>query len=168
MSNLRIDSPCAAEWNAMRPVSGGRHCSLCAQKVIDLTCLAPAARDTEMARITARIQAGERVCIRAPATRDGRLLSQSRRILSGGMAALLAMTMAGCQGSGPDTDATATNLEKAAGTTVGATPIVPCLKGEVQAEQAMLGKVKMDDVMVGAIAAEPAQPTTPVAPHAAQ
>ena len=166
MSNLRIDSPCAADWNDMRPVSGGRHCSLCAKNVVDLTCLAPAARDTELARITARVQAGERICIRAPATRDGRLLSHSRRILSGGMAAMLAMTMAGCQGSGPETSATTNDPEKIDGAPVSTTPVEQCIKGEAKVQPAIMGKMRMGDVAMGAIA--PPQATTPVAPHAPQ
>lgn len=102
MTDLRITSPCAADWQAMTPNADGRYCSLCAKTVVDLACLEPIARDKALARIETLVRAGTRVCVRGPATRDGRLLSSSRRILTGGMAAMLAMTMAGCQGDNAD------------------------------------------------------------------
>lgn len=159
MTDLRITSPCAADWNAMSPVSGGRHCSLCAKTVVDLTCLAPSQHEVELARIATLVQAGKRVCIRTSATRDGRVLSASRRILTGGMAAMLAMTVAGCQDSG--TSLTSDPVS-------GETRDMPILRGEAHNPRHMLGKPSMGDVAIGEMAIEPPEQKEPVAPHAAQ
>jgi len=159
MTDLRISTPCAADWNSMRPNAGGRHCSLCAKTVVDLTCLAPAERDIELARIATLIQAGTRVCIRTPATRDGRVLSASRRILTGGMAAMLAMTVAGCQGSGSEQTIQHPAVE---------THEVPTMTGEAECPSHLMGKPQMGDVMMGAMVAPPPKQVDPVAPHAAQ
>ena len=43
MTDLRITSPCAADWNAMTPAAAGRHCAACDKEVINIACLAPAA-----------------------------------------------------------------------------------------------------------------------------
>ena len=99
MTDLRITSPCAAKWNEMTPVAGGRHCDSCAKTVIDLTCLAPVQHDAALRRVQAEIRQGHHFCLRALTTRDGRILSSSRRILTGGMAAMLAVTLAGCHGT---------------------------------------------------------------------
>ena len=161
MTDLRITSPCAAEWNSMSPTAGGRHCSLCAKTVIDLTCLGAAERDIELVRIATLVQAGSRVCIRAPATRDGRVLSTSRRILSGGMAAMLAMTVAGCQGAGSEPTAGQSDVEPV--------PMhVPARQGEAQAPRALLGKAFMGEIMMGDVAPQSVPQVEPLAPHAAQ
>ena len=161
MTDLRITSPCAAEWNSMSPVAGGRHCSLCAKTVIDLTCLGAAERETELSRIAILVRGGTRVCIRTPATRDGRVLSASRRILSSGMAAMLAMAVAGCQGSGNET-AAQPNV------TPDQPQEVPEMRGEAQVPYQLVGKVIMGDVMTGETAVEPPHQNEPIAPHAAQ
>ena len=162
MTDLNITTPCAAEWNSMSPVAGGRHCSLCAKTVIDLTCLGAAERDTELSRIAILVRGGNRVCIRTSATRDGRVLSASRRILSGGMAAMLAMAVAGCQGSGNETAATHPDMKS------DQPQEVPEMKGEAQAPHQMFGKVSIGDVMMGEMVVEPPHQNEPVAPHAAQ
>ena len=161
MTDLRITSPCAAEWNNMSPVAGGRHCSLCAKTVIDLTCLGAAERDTELARIATLVQAGSRVCIRAAATRDGRVLSASRRILSGGMAAMLAMSVAGCQGSGNETTATQPGVRSIQ------PHEDPTMQGDVQAPKTTMGKPMMREVM-GEMVIPTQMQAQPPAPHAAQ
>lgn len=93
MSDLRIDHPCTANWAAMTPVPGGRHCSACDLDVQDLSELAGPALSTVTERITSAVAGGQRVCVRlrkAPS-------KARRRILTAGMAALLAMTVSGCQ-----------------------------------------------------------------------
>ena len=96
---LRIVSPCAADWNAMTPTTVGRHCAACGKDVVDLTCLSPLERTAALERITRDIVGGRQVCVRASATSDGWLTY--RRLLTNGIAAMLAMTFSGCQGEGP-------------------------------------------------------------------
>ena len=94
-----IGTPCHENWNCMTPNAEGRHCAACNLTVIDLTRLSPQARVTAMGTIRQRIIAGERVCVRGNLNRDG-MLAGSRRVLTGGMALMLAMTIAGCTGEG--------------------------------------------------------------------
>lgn len=108
MTDLIISSPCAADWNAMTPAAAGRHCAECGKDVVDLTCLSPTARSVALKRIESAVVSGRRVCVRSPVDAHGRLISSQsmghdlrRRVLTGGMAALLAMAMTGCQGDGP-------------------------------------------------------------------
>jgi hypothetical protein len=166
MSHLRIASPCAADWNAMRPVDGGRHCTLCARNVVDLNCLAPSAREAEIARLSARGQAGERICISAPSTRDGHVLSSSRRILTGGMAAMLAMAMAGCQG-----EDIAQNNGESPNPGHGDSPaiIAPEVHSQMRGEATVRTPAVMGIIAIAPPPAKEASPSpTPEAPHAAQ
>jgi hypothetical protein len=97
MTELRIASPCHEPWDAMTPHGEGRHCAACDKTVVDVTALAPtAARDFLQRELPQRIGRGERVCVRAHADRSGRLLRGgiTRRLLTNGLAAVLAMAMA--------------------------------------------------------------------------
>jgi len=129
MTDLRIASPCHESWAAMTPAAGGRHCDACAKTVIDITAMAPSAGRAFVQReLPARLARGERVCVRAHVDRAGRLLRPDlrRRLLTNGLAAVLAMTVAGCTGDG-----------SAPGTSTAPTPAPsaqpPVLPGEVSA-----------------------------------
>jgi hypothetical protein len=98
---MHIPTPCSANWDHMTPAENGRHCSICAKIVVDLTALPIAARRIQVQEIASAIANGKPVCVRSLIDRDGRLAG-SRRILTGGMAIILAMTVAGCQGDGPE------------------------------------------------------------------
>jgi hypothetical protein len=39
---IKIDEPCSEDWNAMRPVPGGRHCEVCAKRVTDFSGMSSA------------------------------------------------------------------------------------------------------------------------------
>jgi len=104
MTDLRIASPCHASWEGMTPNDGGRHCARCAKTVVDVTAMAPSAGRAFVQReLPERLARGERVCVRAHVDRAGRLLRPDlrRRLLTNGLAAVLAMTIAGCTGDGP-------------------------------------------------------------------
>ena len=152
MSNLYISSPCAADWNAMTPAAAGRHCAECGKNVVDLTCLAPAARDSALKRLELAVATGRSICVRTPASNDGQIAGRSlhRRVLTGGMATILAMTMAGCQGEGP-VNSTAS------------TAPVPQQAPPVQTQQPPVVEPLPQHVLMGAIAAPPVvNPAPPV------
>lgn len=89
-----ISTPCPEDWNAMAPGAVGRRCDRCARVVIDLTRVRP----SEAVAVLHGGRDGDRVCIRARATTDGRVLlpRARRRLLTNGIAAVLALTTAGC------------------------------------------------------------------------
>lgn len=97
---MRIATPCHEDWGLMDPRRSGRHCAACDKTVVDLAALTLAERRTRLAVIAGEVRAGRPVCVRGAVDRDG-ALAGSRRALNGGMAMLLAMTMAGCMGDGP-------------------------------------------------------------------
>lgn len=97
---MHIAKPCHEDWNRMSPNDQGRHCAVCEKTVVDLTPLTVGERRERLAGISQDVRQGKRVCVRGRVDRDGSL-SGSRRMLTGGMAMLLAMTFAGCQGEGP-------------------------------------------------------------------
>lgn len=109
MADLHIPTPCHEDWSAMTAADRGRHCAKCDKTVLDLTTLpAPQGRQ-ELARLHERVQGGDHVCVRGHADRRGRLIATARRrLLTNGLAAVLAMTIAGCQGSGPAVPPTST------------------------------------------------------------
>lgn len=165
MTDLRITSPCAADWNAMTPAAAGRHCAECGKDVIDLTCLTPDARETALKRLELAVARGRKVCVRAPAGHDGRLHGRSlrRRVLTGGMAGLLAMTVAGCQGEGP----VATTAPQPTITTPVIAPTpgpIPTVEPTPAPEHLMMGGVAAphqapEHVIMGDVA-EPPEPIT--------
>ena len=152
----------------MRPIDGGRYCTLCAKNVVDLSCLIPAAREAELARISARVQAGERICVNAPSTRDGYVLSRSRRILTGGMAAMLAMAMAGCQDH--DTAQKAENIDDTDHVN-GQAIIEPEMHKQIRGEATVRPHALVGIVAIAPPCPKEASPLptpSPEAPHAAQ
>ncbi|HYE07612.1 MAG TPA: hypothetical protein VEL07_18990 [Planctomycetota bacterium] len=102
--NLRIATPCHEDWSGMTPNGPGRHCASCDKTVVDLTALTPAASSVAMVGLADRVRAGEHLCVRAHADASGglRATRARRRLLTNGMAAMLAMAMAsgltGCGG----------------------------------------------------------------------
>ena len=99
MTDLRIASPCHESWEGMTPDGHGRHCAICAKTVVDVTAMSPSAGRTFVAtELPTRLAAGERVCVRAHADARGRLLRPGARryLLTNGLAAVLAVTLAGC------------------------------------------------------------------------
>lgn len=105
---MHITKPCHEDWNRMSPNDQGRHCAVCEKTVVDLTTLTVNERRERLAEISQDVRQGKRVCVRGRVDRDGSLAG-SRRMLTGGMALLLAMTFAGCQGEGPQVAAPTPN-----------------------------------------------------------
>jgi hypothetical protein len=104
MDPLRITEPCHEPWDAMTPDVRGRHCAVCAKTVIDVTAMTPAeGRAFIASELPSRLARGERVCVRSEADARGRLLRPGvrRYLLTNGLAALLAMSMAGCGDESP-------------------------------------------------------------------
>jgi hypothetical protein len=127
MSRLQIPNPCHESWDAMTPNHQGRHCASCDKTVVDVTAMAPAAARAYLGQeVPARIKRGERICVRTHGDRSGRLLRPgvTRRLLTNGLAAVLAMAMADYAGGA--------GLAAAEGGTEPQTtePVEP-LKGEV-------------------------------------
>ncbi len=93
---LQISTPCHEDWSRMTPNAAGRHCEQCALTVTDLTTMsAPAARAVLARAATATTH----LCVRADTDRRGRILLPgiTRRLLTNGLAAVLAMAVAGCE-----------------------------------------------------------------------
>ena len=100
---MHIATPCHEAWDRMAPRDAGRHCAVCDKTVVDLAALPVAARRERVAALTREARQGARLCVRGVVERDG-ALAGSRRVLTGGMAVLLAMTLAGCMGDGPEVE----------------------------------------------------------------
>ncbi|MBA3710729.1 MAG: hypothetical protein H0W83_18135 [Planctomycetes bacterium] len=100
---VRIPSPCHEDWSRMAPNERGRHCASCDKTVVDVTRMAPQAGANYLRRLPGELAAGAKVCVHAHADARGRLLSPvTRRLLTNGLATVLAMTIAGCNGHGPE------------------------------------------------------------------
>ncbi len=101
--DLRITSPCHEDWQAMTPSESGRHCASCDKTVTDVTGMRGDEARAVLTDVDRRTRAGEQVCLRAHADRQGRLsLPGARRyLLTNGLAAVIAMAFAGCNGDGP-------------------------------------------------------------------
>ena len=107
MTDLRITTPCHESWDGMSRRAAGRHCAECDQTVVDLSGLPPEQFAPAVTTIQERLAAGDRVCVRAPANDKGLVqapLPRRRRrlLLTNGLAGIIAVTLAGCQGAGPD------------------------------------------------------------------
>ena len=117
MTDLLIPKPCHENWDAMTPRDDGRHCASCSKTVVDLTGLDAEAGARALARIHAQVTAHAHICVRAPADAAGRIAlparlavvphyrprpSRSRRLLTNGLAAVLAMVVAGDLASAAD------------------------------------------------------------------
>jgi len=160
MTDLRIASPCHESWSAMTPNHQGRHCAACDKTVVDVTALAPtAAHDYLRRELPRRIERGEKVCVRAHADRTGRLLRPgvTRRLLTNGLAAVLAMAAADFAGFTPGLGAAETS------TTPTSEPL-PGKMGEVEASPVKMGKVvaPIAIVSMGAVACSPPTVVEPI------
>src|SRR4051812_14945111 len=103
MTQLHIPKPCHEDWNAMTPATQGRHCASCDKTVVDVTRMRPVEAVRFLGELRSGLPKGGEVCVRAHADPSGRLLmpSATRRLLTNGLAAVIAMTIAGCHGDGP-------------------------------------------------------------------
>jgi len=108
MTTFQIPTPCAADWNGMNPSGDGRHCATCGTTVVDLLSVTPIEEQRLLARMTRQIDAGARICVHARTNGDGFLMPppRRRRLLTNGLAGIMAVAIAGCTGSGPTTSAT--------------------------------------------------------------
>lgn len=98
--NLHIAAPCHETWDAMVPNVDGRHCEVCTKTVIDVTAMpAPRARAFLAEEVPRRLAQGESICVRATTDHRARLLHPGRRLLTNGMAAMLAMAMGSTLGA---------------------------------------------------------------------
>ena len=159
MTALHIADPCHESWDAMTPNRQGRHCASCDKTVVDVTAMAPTEARTYLNQeLPARVQRGERVCVRALADRKGRLLrgGVTRRLLTNGLAAVLAMAMADYAGFGPSLQAAEGGEPQVA------EPVEPVavMGGLVAPMPAMMGDVCVEP---NALAAKPIAPVTDTA-----
>jgi hypothetical protein len=117
MTDLLIPKPCHENWDAMSPRDDGRHCATCAKTVVDLTVFDAEDGARVLARIHAQVSAHAHICVRAPADAGGRIVlparavavphsrprqTRGRRLLTNGLAAVLAMVVAGDLASAAD------------------------------------------------------------------
>ena len=134
-TNLTLPEPCHEDWNAMTPTARGRHCAACNITVIDISSMTPSAARQTVHEIETRMKAGEHVCCKAPRDQQGRIrLPEPRRyVLSNGIAAILAMTMAGplMTAEPSHTSATACAVSATHGTPV--QPYFPAPAGGIRA-----------------------------------
>lgn len=103
MSDLHILNPCHESWDGMTPTADGRHCASCNHAVIDLTSMTVAAGQRVLSEVTraATHDRQPRTCVRGHVDPRGRIVIGHRRLLTQGLAAMLACTLAGCSGDGP-------------------------------------------------------------------
>lgn len=139
MSDLHIPTPCHESWDGMTPAGNGRHCATCNHLVIDVASMPL----TEGRRVlddvaTALSGNGGRTCVRAHATPDGRLVPGRRKLLTSALAGILACSIAGCGGDGPD-------LVQPPGTTTQPTSAQPQPSGTVTPTHHG-GRVLMGDI----------------------
>lgn len=102
--HLHIPTPCQEAWDGMTPSAQGRHCAVCNHAVIDVTSMPVAEGRRVLTELTTTLHRdpARRTCIRAHAAPSGRLVAGRRKLLTHALAAMLASTMAGCVGDGPD------------------------------------------------------------------
>jgi hypothetical protein len=99
---MHISEPCHEAWDAMTPNTQGRHCDACVKTVIDVTSMEPVQAHHFLQReLPERLAQGEQLCVRAAADRKHRLLRPGQRLLTNGVAAILAMTVGDYLGFGP-------------------------------------------------------------------
>ena len=103
MSDLHIPNPCHESWDGMTPTADGRHCASCNHAVIDLTAMPVAAGQRVLNEVkrAATHDRQPRTCVRGHVDPSGRIVVGHRRLLTQGLAAMLACTLAGCAGDGP-------------------------------------------------------------------
>jgi hypothetical protein len=107
MGTLQIARPCHEDWDRMTPSPGGRTCDACRLEVVDVSASAPGDRRARLRELHQRLAQRplERLCVRGESDGRGRILSPAhRRLLTDAFACMLAMTIAGCAGSGPALD----------------------------------------------------------------
>jgi hypothetical protein len=105
--HLHIPTPCYESWEGMTPLPPeryGRHCAACDHAVVDVTSMPVAQGRRFLNELTtaAHQDFTQRTCIRAHSTPSGQLVPGRRKLLTHALAAMLACTMAGCVGDGPE------------------------------------------------------------------
>jgi hypothetical protein len=103
MTPLHIPLPCSADFNAMPADGRGRRCGTCSTVVVDLVGIPALEERALLSELLREVDAGRRVCVHARTDAAGVLQPppRHRRLLTNGLAGLMAMAIAGCQGSGP-------------------------------------------------------------------
>jgi hypothetical protein len=102
MSDLRISTPCQENWDAMTPVESGRHCASCNHLVIDVASMPVAEGRRVLREVSTTLVSEGTFCLRAHTSPTGRLVPGRRKLLTTALAGILACSLAGCVGDGPD------------------------------------------------------------------
>jgi hypothetical protein len=164
---LQINKPCHENWGAMTPNERGRHCASCDKTVVDLTVMPAVEARAFMNDLgdKLRSKSGEHVCVRAHADTSGRLMKPGARrlLLTNGLAAILAMSMAGCgdhsSSTGAPTKTGVTGAHHVMGSPV-ATPQPRELMGDVCEPPEPAPVQPLPEMVMGLIAPPP--PAIPV------
>ena len=101
--SMHIAKPCHEDWERMTAQDRGRHCDACDKTVIDVTAMTPGDSARYLSTLAEITATGQRVCVRAQVSKSGAIRPNwsTQRLLTNGIAAVLAMTVAGCSGD-PD------------------------------------------------------------------
>jgi hypothetical protein len=105
--HLHIPTPCHESWEGMTPLppgQHGKHCATCNHAVIDVTSMPVAEGRQFLNELTIAVHQdpSRRTCVRAHIAPSGQLVAGRRKLLTHSLAAILACTMAGCVGDGPE------------------------------------------------------------------
>ena len=105
--HLHIPTPCHESWEGMTPLPPGQHgkyCAACDHAVVDVTSMPVAEGRRFLNELTTAVHqdSAQRTCLRAHATPTGQLVPGRRKLLTHALATMLACTMAGCVGDGPE------------------------------------------------------------------
>lgn len=151
MSDLHIPTPCHENWDAMTPTGKGRHCATCDHQVIDIASMPVAEGRRVLGEVTANLKSGgKRTCVRAHSTPAGRLVAGRRKLLTSALASILACSMAGCVGNGPELPSAGTTSESShqAPTAVTGTPAAGQLPLTLTGAPRVQPPAKLGEIMV--------------------
>ncbi len=105
---FKINEPCHEDWEQMSESERGRHCAVCDKQVVDFTKMTEAQSLEMLNKAKAESDSCDTgICGRVHADPQGhlRFKQNKRRLLTDGMAAMLALSvLAGCQGDAPVID----------------------------------------------------------------
>ena len=105
--HLHIPTPCHESWEGMTPLppgQHGKHCASCNHAVVDVTSMPVAEGRRFLNELTTAVHhdSTRRTCVRAHIAPSGQLIAGRRKLLTHALATMLACTMAGCVGDGPE------------------------------------------------------------------